>query len=209
MPPVDPFWWNAKAKRRSFMPVLHTRLFSRIARFLPLVALSAALLSLAACHRPANPGEAALVDDTKTLTQMLDSGADINQRDADGYTALHWAAYSNKLESAKILVQRGANLESLDNSKFTPLTVAACYNQAAVASFLVEKGANVNAQEDNGWSPLAYAASNRNLGLVTTLVNNKADVNAKDKSGKSVLTIARSYRANAVVDFLISKGAKE
>src|SRR5580658_3519789 len=112
------------------------------------------------CSGPATIQESARLDDTSSLTRQLNAGANINDRDYAGYTALHWAAYADHLAAAKILVQHGANLEAAENGGLTALEVAVCYLHPDIAQFLLEKGANVNTGDRNGWTPLDYAASN-------------------------------------------------
>lgn len=51
----------------------------------------------------------------KALQEILDSKADIDNMDSNGWTALHHAAYNGDFESAQILIQRRANVNSYSN----------------------------------------------------------------------------------------------
>ena len=58
---------------------------------------------------------------------LLKQRADVNAPQADGMTALHWAAYQDDLELANLLVRAGANVKAANRYGVTPLSLA-CTN---------------------------------------------------------------------------------
>jgi uncharacterized protein len=78
---------------------------------------------------------------------LIDAGADVNDRGKDGddgETPLHWAASSDDVEVAAVLIDGGADIELPNGSIGTPLDNAigyACWN---VARLLVARGAQVD-----------------------------------------------------------------
>lgn len=40
---------------------------------------------------------------------LVEHGADIDKRDQTGHTPLHWAAYVNRFEIVRFLLEQGAN----------------------------------------------------------------------------------------------------
>src|SRR6188474_2822057 len=46
--------------------------------------------------------------DLPKLRALLQNGADVNAAQVDGMTAMHWAAYQDDFELAKLLVDAGA-----------------------------------------------------------------------------------------------------
>src|SRR6266404_2468621 len=64
------------------------------------------LLSVAGDFRLA---DAAQKGDVETVRSLLKQHSDVNARQADGATALSWAAYRDELEIADILIGAGAN----------------------------------------------------------------------------------------------------
>src|SRR3989304_2273501 len=53
--------------------------------------------------------EAAKQGDPEAVRSLLKQRADVNTRQADGTTALAWAAYRDDLETAELLIGAGAN----------------------------------------------------------------------------------------------------
>jgi len=51
---------------------------------------------------------------------LIDAGANLDEQDKDGYTALNWAAYGRNINAVKLLIESGANwnLEDHDNRDF-------------------------------------------------------------------------------------------
>ena len=86
---------------------------------------SAVLLILAATSLQAAV-PAALADATEKLDRpavraLLKQNADVNAPQADGMTALHWAAYHDDQEIAAQLLRAGANVKASNRYGVTPL----------------------------------------------------------------------------------------
>src|SRR5690606_28871796 len=47
--------------------------------------------------------------DLSSLAILIDRGADLNETDVDGATALHWAVYADRLDAARLLVEAGVD----------------------------------------------------------------------------------------------------
>lgn len=63
------------------------------------------------------------------LKQLLDSNADVNLKDPDGWTALMYAVrYSGSLECVEKLLEAGSDVTVKNNFGFSALVLAACYN---------------------------------------------------------------------------------
>lgn len=58
------------------------------------------------------------------VKSMLDHGADVKVKNADGWTALHMAAELDQLETVKLLVKQGANIHARTNDGQTALDIA-------------------------------------------------------------------------------------
>lgn len=66
-------------------------------------------------------------------------GAEADQRDEEGRTALHFAAGYGELECMKVLLDSGADVNAVDNNKNTALHYAAGYGDINAAKLLIER----------------------------------------------------------------------
>lgn len=51
---------------------------------------------------------------------LINNGADVNARNIQNDTPLHWAAFYGSPEVAKLLIESGANLKALNAKGETP-----------------------------------------------------------------------------------------
>src|SRR5262245_52623790 len=71
--------------------------------------------------------DAAERQDWARLRTLLKQHANVNAPQADGMTALHWAAYYDDLEIVRLLLRAGATARSANRYGVTPLSLA-CTN---------------------------------------------------------------------------------
>ncbi|OGW17046.1 MAG: hypothetical protein A2X56_13405 [Nitrospirae bacterium GWC2_57_13] len=87
---------------------------------------------------------------TDVVKELLDKGADANERSGCGLgwdpnvTALTCAAHGGHMESVKVLVGRGADVNARSRDGWTPLISAAYAGNADIAKLLIEKGADID-----------------------------------------------------------------
>ena len=77
-------------------------------------------------------------------------GIDAKAKDRDGFTALHWAAWSGMPYTAVLLVEAGLDINQKDNNGYTPLMLAAMRGNERVVSILLSLGADAAAVNKDG-----------------------------------------------------------
>jgi len=103
---------------------------------------------------------------TAVVELLLAAGADVNEKEAGGRTALHYAAWENHAAVIELLLAAGADINAKSNYGGTALHYAAEQGHASVVELLLAAGADVNAQSTAGWTALHYAASRGHAAIV-------------------------------------------
>lgn len=124
--------------------------------------------------------EAAALGDLDRLRALLDEDGDAARAwSADGFTALHYAAYFDGPEAARALIDRGADVEAVStNEQFAPqarpLHSAVAAGRGEVVEVLLHAGADPNARQHGGFTPLMAAERTGNLELAEVLIRHGA-----------------------------------
>ena len=90
---------------------------------------------------------------------LIDRGANLEAREAQGRTGLSVAAIYGSIEVAKILVLRGADITAGDVYLHTPLHLAAVSGKVEMADLLLSRGLDVNLRGGHSGAPLLYYAA--------------------------------------------------
>lgn len=134
--------------------------------------------------------------------------ADVNMRQADGATALLWAAQWDDTATADLLIAAGADVKAVNDFGISPLYMAATNGSAAMIARLLKAGADANAAVPTGETALMSAALTGRPDAVTALLNAGADVNAHESAkGQTALMWAISAGHREVTRLLIGAGA--
>ncbi len=96
------------------------------------------------------------------LKQLLDSHANVNLKDSDGWTALMYAVrYSGSLECVEKLLEAGADVSEKNSYGFSALVLAACYNgNPQILSKLLE---NYKASDKEVLRALVFLLTEQNI----------------------------------------------
>ncbi|MCM3599172.1 M48 family metallopeptidase [Robertmurraya korlensis] len=109
--------------------------------------------------------EAASENDTDSISTLLDEGADINEVDSEGSSALHWAVYSGYYEAAVLLLENGADANTVDIYDATPLISAVFAEDVEMVKLLLEYGADAKYIDASGYTAYDYALDYENAEL--------------------------------------------
>jgi len=160
---------------------------------------------LAASRSPL--ADAAEKSDRATLRTLLKQHADVNAPQADGMTALHWAAYLDDLETARNLAAERADANVTNRYGVTPLSLACQNGSTALVELLLAHGAEPNTTLRGGETVLMTAARTGRAGPVKALLARGASVDAKERRGQTALMWAAADGHAAVVELLLKAGA--
>ena len=168
--------------------------------------LAAALLPAAYASEIA---DAVMHQDPAAVSALLAQQSDVNAQQADGTTALHWAARWDDLATAGSLIRAGAHAGTANHDGATPMFLAAQNGSAAMIDLLLKAGVDVNAPVlSHGETALMMASRSGNVEAVKMLLDRGAAVNVKDTlRGTTALMWAAEQGHAAVVDLLTARGA--
>jgi len=168
------------------------------------------LLAVTATPLAAAPG---LVDavknrDKAAIRTLLQQRVDVNAAEADGTTALHWAARADDVETAEMLIRAGAKVRVANRYGMTPIHLAAANGNAPMVESLLKAGADPNTVLSEGETVLMAAARTGKLDVVKALVEHGADVNAKESwRGQTALMWGAAEGNAEVIRFLLGHDA--
>jgi ankyrin repeat protein len=146
--------------------------------------------------------------DRAAVDALLNQRVDVNAPQADGATALHWAAHWDDLATIDRLIRAGANVNAANENGVTPLSLACENASATITTRLLEAGANANAPLTSGETPLMTAARTGNAEAVAALLAHGADVQAREKTrGQTALMWAAAQAHPSITKALIARGA--
>lgn len=111
---------------------------------------------------------------------------------ADGFTALHLAAFFGQLEVAAVLLEHGAAVDAQagNPTRVQPLHSAAAGGHAAIAALLLERGADPDARQQGGFVPLHAAAARGDEVTARLLLEHGADRDVRADDGRRPIDLA-------------------
>jgi ankyrin repeat protein len=152
--------------------------------------------------------EAAKNRDRQAIRALIKQRVDVNARQGDGATALHWSVHWDDAEAVDLLLRAGAAVNAANDYGATPLWLASGNGNATVVETLLRAGADPNAALGSGETPLMTASRSGNVAAVKSLLARGANANAAERlRGQTALMWAAAQQHPEVVQTLIELGA--
>jgi hypothetical protein len=111
-------------------------------------------------------------NDFRSAGIFLKSGADVNEKNMAGVTALHVAAKANSVDAMKVLIEYKANLNATDDEQWTPLMRACLAGNYKAAELLVNSGANIWLKNKFGESALVHSVMSNTIECLVSIKSN-------------------------------------
>ncbi len=174
-------------------------------RVIPAALLATALF---AARSSAPVADAAEELDKPTLRTLLAKHENVNAPQVDGMTALHWAAFRDDVEIAKLLLDSGASVKATNRYGVTPLSLACANGDGTLVELLLKAGADPNTTLPGGETALMTAARTGKVGAVKSLIAHDALVNTPEpRLGQTALMWAAAEGNVEAIEALLQAGA--
>ena len=150
---------------------------------------------------------------------LLERGASQDSVDSNGWTALHHACHTGRVEIIRVLdhscldqISQSATLQlrGLQLRDVTCLHLAVNQGHVDVASYLLRNKilGDVNAKTKGGWTPLHLASAPGHLDMVSLLMERGAEYTLiEEVYGQTALHLACSNGHEQIARLLLERGA--
>lgn len=160
-----------------------------------------------------------LANQSSVIHFLIKRGADINERDTYGQTALHYAAMrGNEVAVKELLSYKNLRIEATDKQGMTALHMASSHRHAGIVMLLIDNGASLRCKDEENTTPLHAACAEGNIQIVKKLFKAAARsaggwvtiqemVTDKDIDGNTCLHLAVENGHYEVVKLCLEKRA--
>ena len=138
------------------------------------------------------------------LLYLIDHGADVNKKDRDERTALH---YASDLKVVEALLSKGVEIDVEDKDRCTPLMLTARRRHIDILLYLIDCGADIDKKDGRERTALHYASERGDLKVVEALLSKGAEIHVEDGDRCTPLFLAVKNQKFAIMCHLIKAGA--
>lgn len=150
--------------------------------------------------------------DIEAVKQLLDNGADVGYKDADGRTALMAATQKNQLPVVKLLLEAGSDVNTRDITQLTPFICSGANGFHEILSEMLKYGADLKSVNRFGGTALLPSSEKGYLKTVQRCLDAGIPVNHANNLGWSALLESvilgnggRLY--SMIIELLVKAGA--
>lgn len=137
----------------------------------------------------------------KSIVQIFlqKGGINVNKRDAEGNTPLHYACLKGFRDIVNMLLEHDADVSVANNCAETPLHVAARSGNKEIIGKLIQYGADQDATDKDGRTPLICLLDNKRTDAALFLIEQGADTEMADNTGHKAIDYATAHGLREVV----------
>lgn len=139
---------------------------------------------------------------------LIRCGAQVNQRDPTGQTALMIATIVESVDAVSVLLDQGADVLLADSHGWSAPKIAVDQGSINIVAKFLDAGKGVNATDETGWLLLLRAITNGRdrVTMAKFLIASGVDVHRVDDCGRSALARAVRRQCFETVELLIEAG---
>lgn len=151
---------------------------------------------------------ASFYGNSSIVTELILNGYNVNIKDNDWLTPLHWACLGGHSNVVDILLQNGADINRRDKSWRTPLHCASinfksdCFLKVSNKLFN-----NYSSADRQGWTPLHHACYHGSIEVAKIIIKDKQFLNVCDRKDRRPIHLAAYCGYKNIVKDLINNGA--
>eukprot|EP00833_Pecoramyces_ruminatium_P018269 jgi/Orpsp1_1/1192301/evm.model.d7180000092096.1 len=136
---------------------------------------------------------------------LIEHGADVNEENHNGETALFIACLSGNEDLVKYLVEHGANINKKNKYGKTPLSRACFSENKNIIKYLIKHGADINKKNCLGKTPLYELYLNKNENFIKYF-KYICQINKENYYGETPFFKACLSGNENIVKYLVEKG---
>jgi tetratricopeptide (TPR) repeat protein len=141
--------------------------------------------------------------DLQWVSDCIRGRANVDSRDNNNWTPLHYAAEKGYAELVNILLHNRASINTENNRKATPLHFAARNGHLKVVEALLSSRARVNATtQNNNWTPLHFAAKHNHVAIVKSLIKHGTVYNARDSKERAPVQLTNNPEITELLNII-------
>jgi len=152
---------------------------------------------------------ASINNDTQKVKELIAKGADINEKDEYGNTAISYAVEAENYDCIKILIKNGADVNNRNIGGWSPLIIATKNGDADIVKILLDSGADPNLKGGYGWTALMIAAWLGHKEVAQELLIKNANLQVENKWGRTALYIAELFEKKEIIELLTAPVATQ
>ena len=142
-----------------------------------------------------------------TLEKLINKGINLNYRDENGFSVLHYAVDEGNFKICEILIKTNlidVNLKSLNEGK-TPLHISCLHGYFDISKLLLLNHAEINISDNERNTPLHYSIEGNFYEITKLLMNNIKDYSILKKKNiycQNLMTLSYKCSNNKIKDLM-------
>ena len=139
------------------------------------------------------------------ISSLTNKHMDINYKDENGYTALHYACNEGNLKIVEILLNANCDPNIKNNDKETPLHLASKSGYFDISKKLIENGALLDVYDSENNSPIHYVCQYNYVELLIYFLTKSPQIETKNIYGKKPIDLTTNNEIKDLLKNILNK----